>query len=277
MRLVDADEQDLKILGGLPELRFLRLHVSSSLSATIHNITDSDDACYFPKLRCLTVYWSIVLFVAANKGNKKSISFHIWKGEDDIGVGREKMPIVSDDDELERPTVSAPSDGDELQGPIKPTVSDDDELQGPLQRGIAAIVYYLLAFLHFVLAFLKIQPLQKLGHHTCISGRASAPALNGEDPIDMPSVSDGDDQRKGSAAPRFMPSLQVLRIEGCDLAMEHPRYLDNLGWEYLPSLQEINMRVLNDILSGENKVVADALSRAAQVHPNRPRFYLRNR
>jgi disease resistance protein RPM1 len=56
------DEQELKTLGGLPELRFLGLDLWHA-SPTIHNISDSD-VCYFPKLGQLVLRSSMVLFVS---------------------------------------------------------------------------------------------------------------------------------------------------------------------------------------------------------------------
>jgi hypothetical protein len=97
-----------------------------------------------------------------------------------------------------------------------PTVFEDDELRGPLQwrstlqHGIAAIAYYLLAFFHLVLAFLKKQPHQRVGHHPMISNRGTATALNREDPsVAMPSVSE--DGNKGTICSKgFMPNLKCF-------------------------------------------------------------------
>ncbi|CAL5017691.1 unnamed protein product [Urochloa decumbens] len=237
-----TDEQDLKALGALPELRFLALNISST-SATISNINDSDGACYFPKLRCFRMRYAMVLFVA-NK-EEESVSFHIWNGKDDIAV--------SDDDESERPTVvSASSDDelkrefDELQPPIMATHPHNNELKNiPLQRHsilqhgiVAAVAYYLLAFFHLVLSFLTRhqQPLQKLGQRPSISNRGSAPTLIGEDQRNDTICS------KGNAAPScFMPSLQVLQFQVRGRALKDHRYCERLGWEYLSSLQEINV------------------------------------
>ncbi|KAJ1277317.1 hypothetical protein BS78_05G285500 [Paspalum vaginatum] len=77
LSLEDMDEQDLKCLGGLPELRFLRLHLHYSASAAISNIIDdNNNAVYFPKLRRFELAQSTVLFVA-NKEDNKSVSFHL--------------------------------------------------------------------------------------------------------------------------------------------------------------------------------------------------------
>jgi disease resistance protein RPM1 len=78
--LLYMDEQELKTLGRLPELRFLALDLLRS-SPTIRNIRDSD-ACYLPKQTCLRLWSSLVLFVAKNGDDKKTVSFHIWDGTD---------------------------------------------------------------------------------------------------------------------------------------------------------------------------------------------------
>ncbi|CAL5034934.1 unnamed protein product [Urochloa decumbens] len=274
------DEQDLKTLGALLELRFLDLNILSS-SAAISNINDSGASCYFPKLRRFRIWQAMVLFVA----NKDSVSFHIWNGEDDIAV----MPFVSDDDEeSERPTVvSAFSDDelksefDELQPPIMPTRPHDHELKNiPLQRrsilqhgnvAVAAVAYYLLAFFHLVLSFLTKhqQPLKKLGQRPSISNRGSAPTLNGEDQRNDSICS------KGRAAPScFMPSLQVLQFQVRGRALKDHRYCERLGWEYLSLLQEINVIGVYSWGVCKNNKVEEVLSRAARVHPNRPTLRL---
>lgn len=89
------DEQDLKTLGGLPELRFLALDVWPRSSAMISNINDSDDACYFPKLRSFSLHGSMLLFIGSKED--MSVSFHIWNGEDDIPMASVPVP----DDELQ--------------------------------------------------------------------------------------------------------------------------------------------------------------------------------
>ncbi|CAL5028191.1 unnamed protein product [Urochloa decumbens] len=282
-----TDEQDLKALGALPELRFLALNISST-SATISNINDSDGACYFPKLRCFRMWYAMVLFVA-NK-EKESVSFHIWNGKDDIAVSDDDDDD-DDDDEPERPTmVSASSDDelksefDELQPPIMATHPHDDELKNiPLQRcsilqhgivAIAAVAYYLLAFFHLVLSFLTRhqQPLQKLGQRPSISNRGSAPTLIEEDQRNDSIYS------KGNAAPsRFMPSLQVLQFQVRGRALKDHRYCERLGWEYLSSLQEINVIGVYSWGVCKNNKVEEVLSRAARVHPNRPTLRLEER
>ncbi|WVZ48973.1 hypothetical protein U9M48_000358 [Paspalum notatum var. saurae] len=77
LNLEDMDEQDLKSLGGLPELRFLRLELNFSSSAAISNIIDDkNNAVYFPNLRHFKLADATVLFVA-NKEDNKSVSFHL--------------------------------------------------------------------------------------------------------------------------------------------------------------------------------------------------------
>ncbi|WVZ90783.1 hypothetical protein U9M48_037050, partial [Paspalum notatum var. saurae] len=95
LSLEDVDEQDLKNLGGLPELYFLKLDLDCS--AAISNI---NSGMYFPKLRCFKLPWSMVLFVA-NKDDTKKVSFHIWDGKSDITV-----PSDSDENELQGPMPS---------------------------------------------------------------------------------------------------------------------------------------------------------------------------
>ncbi|KAL6595537.1 hypothetical protein ACP70R_047877 [Stipagrostis hirtigluma subsp. patula] len=76
------DEQGLTILGGLPELRYLRLSTESTVTLT--NI--AADGC-FQKLRYCWVPASMVQFVL-NKDS--SVSFTIWNGKDDIAFGSRK-------------------------------------------------------------------------------------------------------------------------------------------------------------------------------------------
>jgi len=75
--LFKVDEQDLKNLGGLPELCFLKLKFSPS-SAVIINVSDNNDAVYFPKLRCFKLPWSMVLLVA-NKEDERFVSSVEWR------------------------------------------------------------------------------------------------------------------------------------------------------------------------------------------------------
>ncbi|KAJ1277297.1 hypothetical protein BS78_05G284400 [Paspalum vaginatum] len=77
---------------------------------------------------------------------------------------------------------------------------------------------------------------------------------------------------------RFMPSLQVLRFEIHGKAALDHRYCDNLmGWECLPSLQEISVRIREQPSAApaataklEVEKVKVSLRRAANEHPNCP-------
>ncbi|WVZ90779.1 hypothetical protein U9M48_037047, partial [Paspalum notatum var. saurae] len=103
LKLKHVDEQDLKNLGGLPVLCFLKLGLDCS--AAISNI---NSGMYFPKLRCFKLRTSMVLFVA-NKDDTKKVSFHIWDGkQSDI-------------------TVPSDSDENELQGPMQPFAASSGE------------------------------------------------------------------------------------------------------------------------------------------------------
>ncbi|TVU41656.1 hypothetical protein EJB05_15195, partial [Eragrostis curvula] len=64
------DEMDLKVLGGLPELRFLRLKTHTTLSLII-------PACdgFFRKLRFCMMCDSMVQFIT---NEDSSVSFHMW-------------------------------------------------------------------------------------------------------------------------------------------------------------------------------------------------------
>nr|CAB3490408.1 unnamed protein product [Digitaria exilis] len=230
LKLEKVDEEDLKILGGFPELRYLHLLLRSS--ATVSNIvTDSDDAVYFPKLR----YWRLenvmVVLFRGNKGDK-GVSFHLWDGEDDIA-----MPAV------------IAADGD----------------------GLLALAYYcLLAFIQHALAFVRKWWL--LGY-PLISTRGSGPG-NGEDAIAMNSASVDENKssictKDDTATPRFMPRLQVLHF------CAH-RYRGKLGLEYLPSVQEIrvDIKLRHDASFAEVRKMEAALSRVANVHPNRPTLHI---
>ncbi|KAJ1255375.1 hypothetical protein BS78_K251200 [Paspalum vaginatum] len=109
LQLVDMDEQDLKNLGGLPELLFLGLVLYNS-AAMISNINDSNVG-YFPKLRCLNLCWAMVLFVAS-KVDKNVVSFHLWDGDSQIAV-----PFDSEGDELQRSLpAAAASDHENKEG-----------------------------------------------------------------------------------------------------------------------------------------------------------------
>ncbi|CAN6226864.1 unnamed protein product [Urochloa humidicola] len=77
-------EQNLKILGKMPELRFL--HLISRSSATIRNTAIGDsDVGYFQKLRYYRMDISTVWFLPERDGKSVS-SFHIWNGKEDISM-----------------------------------------------------------------------------------------------------------------------------------------------------------------------------------------------
>ncbi|CAL4982478.1 unnamed protein product [Urochloa decumbens] len=91
-----VDEQGLKILGNLPELRFL--HLISRSSATIRNAAIGDsDVRYFQKLRYYRMDISSVWFLPDRDGKSVS-SFHIWNGKEDIsmtfGPGNKGMAVA---------------------------------------------------------------------------------------------------------------------------------------------------------------------------------------
>ncbi|KAL6870723.1 hypothetical protein ACP4OV_014571 [Aristida adscensionis] len=78
----DMDEHDLKVLGGLPELRYLKLSTWSTV--TLDNI--ATDGC-FNKLRYCHFGSSMVQFVL---NEDSSISLTLWNGTDNIAFGSRK-------------------------------------------------------------------------------------------------------------------------------------------------------------------------------------------
>ncbi|CAO2148858.1 unnamed protein product [Urochloa humidicola] len=94
-----VDDQDLAILGALPELHYLHLKTWSTITTTISSFSGSSQAGYFQKLRCCELSWSMVRFVPNKEG--RIVSFHIWNGEDEI-----EMPSFSSDQEKEDATDS---------------------------------------------------------------------------------------------------------------------------------------------------------------------------
>ncbi|WVZ48934.1 hypothetical protein U9M48_000324 [Paspalum notatum var. saurae] len=220
LRLRDVDEQDLRNLGCLPELRCLFLAVDQCSAAISSNIIINDSsnvACYFPKLRRFRLVGAMVLlFVANNKedGNKKVVSFHLWDGSSDISL----PPLFdSEGDELQR-SMSAASTA---------TAYDD---HGNKEEG-----------------------------SICIGKQGATTAL---------------------PRCRFMPSLQVLEFYICGKAtLDHHSWDNLMGWEYLSSLQEINVYIWQQPIPaaaaklGLQKVEA-VLRRAADEHPNRPTLHV---
>ncbi|CAN6226827.1 unnamed protein product [Urochloa humidicola] len=76
----NLDEAGLRILGRLPELRFLHLWrtlESLAFTATVANITAGDD--FFPNLRCFELYGCMVQLVVDE--DSTSVSFSIWSGK----------------------------------------------------------------------------------------------------------------------------------------------------------------------------------------------------
>ncbi|CAL4985821.1 unnamed protein product [Urochloa decumbens] len=247
LTLKKVDEQDLKILGRLPELRYLQLFLGSS--ATISNIVSgdsADDAVYFPKLRCWRLPESMVVLFLGNKEDKGA-SFHLWDGEDDIA-----MPSAA----------AAAADDDEL------ATDRTRKLQHWLVR---LACYCLLALFQQVVAFVR--------RKWFISGPG-----NGRDATAMPSASVDENKasKDDAAIPRFMPRLQVLHFHARQRAVrEHRRYCHNLGLEYLPALREISVdievpdRWASDAADGEH--MEAALRCAAELHPNRPTIHIEKR
>jgi disease resistance protein RPM1 len=74
------DEQDLRILGGLPhQLGFLHLHVHSIAEVVCNNnIRTDDEACLFNKLRCSnTRYDKGIQFLLPSREDSDSVSFYM--------------------------------------------------------------------------------------------------------------------------------------------------------------------------------------------------------
>ncbi|KAJ1256674.1 hypothetical protein BS78_K334600 [Paspalum vaginatum] len=99
--LDDMDDQDLKILGSLPELYFLGLGIRRCSAAIISNVSDGNNACYFPKLSRCRLRWSMFLFLANEEDTKKRVSFHLWDGQSDIDVPFGSNAASDDGNKLE--------------------------------------------------------------------------------------------------------------------------------------------------------------------------------
>ncbi|CAN6374626.1 unnamed protein product [Urochloa humidicola] len=82
VHVVSMDEEDLKVIGKMPELWDLLLPTSSTV--TISNIADDG---YFHKLRSFSMLSSMVQFLL---NEDSSISFHMWNGEDAMPFGPKK-------------------------------------------------------------------------------------------------------------------------------------------------------------------------------------------
>ncbi|KAL6640819.1 hypothetical protein ACP70R_021942 [Stipagrostis hirtigluma subsp. patula] len=83
LHVTDIDEQGLKILGALPELRSLGLSMKSTV--TVANIAADG---LFQKLRSCKFCFSTLQFVL---NEDSSVSFIVWNGMDDINFGSKKM------------------------------------------------------------------------------------------------------------------------------------------------------------------------------------------
>ncbi|KAF8747830.1 hypothetical protein HU200_013139 [Digitaria exilis] len=86
----DLDEQDLRILGGFPQLCCLRLRVQSTMEVVVCNTTSTDgNGCLlFQKLRRCSIWSSEVRFKNYYSG---SISFRIWHMDASILLGSGRM------------------------------------------------------------------------------------------------------------------------------------------------------------------------------------------
>jgi hypothetical protein len=89
VRMSDLDEQSLKSLGALPELRHLTLTTWSTVTI---NVNDG----FFRKLRPLMLYESAVLFVL---NEDLSASFTLWSNGDDV------VPFGSQKDIVRAPAI----------------------------------------------------------------------------------------------------------------------------------------------------------------------------
>ncbi|XP_066339526.1 disease resistance protein RGA5-like [Miscanthus floridulus] len=82
VHVVTIEEQDLKVIGKMPELHDLLLPTSSTV--TISNIAEGG---YFKKLRSCSMLSSMVQFL---RNEDSSVSFHMWNGEDATPFGTRK-------------------------------------------------------------------------------------------------------------------------------------------------------------------------------------------
>jgi disease resistance protein RPM1 len=74
------DEQDLRILGKLPQLRFLELVVQNSIAEVDCNnktTTDDDGCCLFQKLRSFTIWYyrGVRFLLPSQEASGSSVSF----------------------------------------------------------------------------------------------------------------------------------------------------------------------------------------------------------
>ncbi|CAL4942880.1 unnamed protein product [Urochloa decumbens] len=77
LEVFELADQCLKILGGLPELCYLELHIDSGRAT----LTGTATRVYFYKLRSFLLHDSMVQFVVNEE--ESSVSFTIWDGSDD--------------------------------------------------------------------------------------------------------------------------------------------------------------------------------------------------
>jgi disease resistance protein RPM1 len=99
--LVDAmDEQDLRIIGKLPQLKFLYLVVQNSIAEVDCNnntTTDDDGCCLFQKLRSFTIcyYEGVRFLLPSQEGSGSSVLFcmHYAKASMQYGSEREDTTI----------------------------------------------------------------------------------------------------------------------------------------------------------------------------------------
>jgi disease resistance protein RPM1 len=109
LRLEHVDEHDLKMLGMLPELRFLGLALwtLATVNSAIVVVSEMNAAAlYFPKLLRCELMNAMVSFHANEED--KSISFHVWGGG--LIEFDDSSPSVSED-KLQRPIISCSTGG----------------------------------------------------------------------------------------------------------------------------------------------------------------------
>jgi hypothetical protein len=91
------DEQDLRNLGGLPQLRFLHLDVHS-ITAEVdcnNSRTDDDGCCLFQNLiRCSIKSRVVRLLLPSQEGSSSSVSFCMLNVEASMRLGSERADSV---------------------------------------------------------------------------------------------------------------------------------------------------------------------------------------
>jgi disease resistance protein RPM1 len=97
LRVVAMDEQDLRNLGGLPQLRFLHLDVHS-ITAEVdcnNSRTDDDGCCLFQNLiRCSIKSRVVRLLLPSQEGSSSSVSFCMLNVEASMRLGSERADSV---------------------------------------------------------------------------------------------------------------------------------------------------------------------------------------